>query len=286
MPASEPIPLDLLQDLGGEGPLLHLAHANGFPPGTYRPLAENLKDRFHVISLPLRPLWPGRTPAGASSWHVLADDLARGLEELGFSSVIGVGHSLGGVCTMLAAVGRPKLFRALVLIDPVILPPLILLILKLLRRLGLAERQPLVKGARQRRRVWPSREACYNSYRGKPVFARWPDASLRAYVKAGTRRREDGQVELAYPPEWEAHIYATNPTDIWRYVPKVQAPLLVIYGEDSDTFRPASQRRMARLLPAARFSVIPGAGHLVAMEHPDETGAIIKGFLNGLWTHP
>ena len=48
MPASEeenavtPIPIDLLHDFGGQGPLIHLAHANGFPPGTYTPFAQAL----------------------------------------------------------------------------------------------------------------------------------------------------------------------------------------------------------------------------------------------------
>ena len=27
--------LELLHEFGGKGPTLHLAHANGFPPGTY-----------------------------------------------------------------------------------------------------------------------------------------------------------------------------------------------------------------------------------------------------------
>lgn len=44
--------------------MVHLAHANGFLPGTYRPLAETLADRYYVIGLPSRPLWPGRRREG------------------------------------------------------------------------------------------------------------------------------------------------------------------------------------------------------------------------------
>jgi pimeloyl-ACP methyl ester carboxylesterase len=57
------------------------------------------------------------------------------------------------------------------------------------------------------------------------------------------------------------------------------ARTLVIRGEHTNTFRPGSQALMERLLPDASFHVIPDAGHLVPMERPAETGAIIREFL-------
>jgi pimeloyl-ACP methyl ester carboxylesterase len=39
---------------------------------------------------------------------------------------------------------------------------------------------------------------------------------------------------------------------------------------------------MARMLPQARFAVVPSAGHLVPMERPADTGAAIHGFLHAL----
>ncbi len=274
--------LDLLDDFGGEGPAIHLAHANGFPPATYRPLAETLTDQYRVIGLPARPLWPGSLPESAPSWHTLADDLISGFDALGLSNVVGVGHSMGGVYTMWAAIRRPELFNAVVLIDPVILAPAVLRVLKVMRWLGLRQRHPLVQSALRRRRIWPSQQACYDRYRSKPFFAKWPDASLQAYVEAGTRPRQDGQFELVYPPEWEAHIFATTPLDVWRYVPHLHTPVLIVCGEYTDTFRTQSQLRMKRLLPHARFHVIQQAGHLVPMERPVQTGETIRGFLEGL----
>ena len=280
--AREPTQPPGLHDFGGDGPVVHLAHANGFPPGTYRPLAETLIYCYHVIGLPSRPLWADSRPESAPDWHPLADDLIQGLDGLGLQGIVGVGHSMGGVLTLWAAVRRPDLFRVVVLIDPVILPPVWLWVVRLLHWLGCRRRLPLVRGALRRRRTWPSRRACYEHYSGKPLFAAWPDASLWAYVEAGTRERADGQVELVYPPEWEAHIFATAPTDIWRAVPKLRVPALVIRGECSATFRPESQTRMERLLPQARFVVMPGAGHLLPMERPAETGAVVRDFLDVL----
>lgn len=272
----------LVHDFGGNGPVIHLAHANGFPPGTYRPLVDTLIHNYRVISLPSRPLWPGSQPVNVPDWHPLADDLIQGLESLGLHHIIGVGHSLGGVLTLWAAVSRPDLFRAVVLIDPVILSPARLWVWRLLCFLRLHRRRPLIRGTLRRRRIWPSRQACYQNYRTKPLFAAWPDASLWAYVEAATRERDDGQVELVYPPEWEAHIFATIPTDVWQAVPRLRIPALVIRGEHSHTFRAESQVRMERLLPQARFMIIPSAGHLVPMECPMETAAAIRDFLGAL----
>lgn len=266
-------------EFGGDGPVLHIAHANGFPPGTYRPLAATLTDRYRVIGLPARPLWPGSRPEEMADWHPLADDLIRQLDALGLSGIIGVGHSMGGVVTLWAAVARPDLFRAVGLIDPVILPPRWLILVRILHRLGLPSRPSLIRGALRRRRTWPDRPSCYEYFRAKPFFARWPEESLRAYVEAGTRPRPDGMVELVYPPEWEARIFSSIPTDIWRAVPRLRLPTLIIRGEHSQTFLPPAQRRMERLLPQARSVVIPDAGHMVPLERPAEVGTAIREFL-------
>lgn len=271
--------MNTVVDFGGNGPLLHIAHANGFPPGTYRSLAATLTDRYHVIGLPARPLWPGSRPEEIADWHPLADDLIRQLDELGLKEVIGVGHSMGGVMTLWAAVNRPDLFGAVVLIDPVILPPHWLVLARVLRRLGIPPRPSLVRRTLYRRRTWPDRQACYDYFGAKPFFANWPPESLWAYVEAGTRDRPDGGVELVYPPEWEARLFASVPTDVWRAVPKLRVPALVIRSEHSQTFFPQAQQRMERRLPHARFVVVPDAGHMVPLERPAEVGAAIRQFL-------
>lgn len=69
-----------VMDLGGDGPPLRLAHANGYPPGAYRPLAAALTPHYHVFGMISRPLWPGSAPNGLENWQPLADDLLAFLE--------------------------------------------------------------------------------------------------------------------------------------------------------------------------------------------------------------
>jgi pimeloyl-ACP methyl ester carboxylesterase len=269
-------------DLGGAGPVIHFAHGNGFPPGTYAPLAATLTDDYRVVALPSRPLWPESQPESAPTWRPMADDLVRGLDELHLEAIIGLGHSLGGVLTLWAAIERPGFFRAVVLIEPVILPPTRLWLVRFLRALRQQERLPLVKGAKQRRKNWPSRQACFEHFRAKALFARWSDTALLAYVTSGTRELENGAVTLAYPPHWEAHIFATVPAQIWRDLRQLPVPALVIRGDCSTVFVESSQSRMGRALPRAKFHTVPGAGHLVPMERPEETGEAISAFLRTL----
>jgi len=63
-------------DWGGEGPGLHLAHVNGFPPATYRRLAGVLTSRYHVLAMEARALRAGAKRLGLTSRHPLCAVLA------------------------------------------------------------------------------------------------------------------------------------------------------------------------------------------------------------------
>src|SRR5258706_13284491 len=54
-------------------------------------------------------------------------------------------------------------------------------------------------------------------------------------------------------------------------------PILVLYGENDDAWRPAVQERMARRLGAQRVC-IPCAGHSPAVEAPETTASTLTAF--------
>ena len=165
----------------GQGPLLHFAHANAYPPGVYRQFLACLSAGYRVLAMEQRPLWPGEQPEQLHSWHPLACDLIDFLEARGAREIIGMGHSLGAVVTMVAAIRRPDLFRQLVLVDPVFLAPEILSMAA--AHPEQAFETPLVQIARKRRNRWPSREAAFAHLREKEVFQHFSDAALRDYVQ-------------------------------------------------------------------------------------------------------
>lgn len=272
-------------DFGGVGPALHFAHANGYPAGTYRRLLATLTPRYHVQAMVARPLWPGSRPEALTSWHPLVDDLVQFMDERGARGWIGVGHSLGASVTVAAALRRPELFRALVLIEPVFLPPALLAVYAVFQKLGLAGRvHPLVPGARRRRRAFDSPEQMFDRYRRAAVFSRLDDEALRDYVAAALRPAANGAgpFELAFTPEWEARVYETGPLNPWGTLHRLRPPLLAIRGAATDTFVPAGVRALRRRLPGAEVVEMAGAGHLVPLEQPEAVGRIIHTFLDKL----
>jgi pimeloyl-ACP methyl ester carboxylesterase len=270
----------------GSGPGLYFAHANGYPPAAYRPLLERLARHYRVIASPLRPLWSGARPEELADWGPLADDLASLLAANSRPPRIGLGHSVGGTTTLRAALHRPELFQALVLIDPVILLPWMMQMWRLIYRLGLAYRlHPLIPSALRRRRVFASPQVMFENYRRKQVFHRIADPGLQAYVQALARPRPDGQVELSYSPEWEARIYATGARrdmDIWNNLKHLKPPLMILYGAESETFRAQTARQVQRRLPGVVIHSLPQAGHLVALEQPEAIYRLALDFLQSI----
>lgn len=269
-------------DWGGEGPPLHLAHANGFPPGTYNAFVKLLTPQFHVLGMECRALWGSHDPAQFRHWRELGEDLARFLTEMNLGSVVAVGHSLGAITSLFYAVSHPDLVRALVLIDPVILPPHLAPIWATAIWLHLNRRTRLPTGARRRRMEWPSREVLFRAYRSAAVFERWQEPFLRDYISSATMDSPSGGVRLRYPREWEARIFETAPPDVWLAIPRLRhLPLLVLRGQHSNTYTKNAMRWMQWLLPQGKFLEIKGADHFVPMSKPEETAAVICSFIQG-----
>ena len=107
-------------DSEGTKPPLHFSHANGFPVSMYLPWMTELALDFRVMGLSLRG--QDGLGEGISSWHRVALDLAGFLETREVGPVVGVGHSIGAVTTMLCAARRPDLFSRIVLLDPPLFP--------------------------------------------------------------------------------------------------------------------------------------------------------------------
>jgi pimeloyl-ACP methyl ester carboxylesterase len=181
--------------------------------------------------------------------------------------------------SLLLAVKRPELIRALVLIDPTILPFSWMWWWYLAQKTGLARLVPIVATAARRRSSWPDRGAILSAYRDKTVFKSWRDGFLEAYINNGTQRTEEGNLTLRCQPAWESKCFAVCPHDIWRYVPRLQKPALVVYGAASDTFLAPAAKRFKAQVPHAAFHRFEGTGHFVPMERPDDSTDIIYNFL-------
>jgi len=270
-------------DWQGSGPVLHLAHANGFPPETYRRLATTLaKGGFHAVSMTARPLWQGARSRALRSWDELADDLAAELTDRQLMGVVGVGHSLGGVITLLAAARYPGLFRAVVAIDPVLFVGSRAFLWGLMRRFGTISAFPLVRNTRRRRTGWPDRKSMREWASGRELFAGWEPEVLEDYLEAAFVEQPSGEFELRYPRAWEARIFELAPHDRWRTLRRVRVPVLLLRGADSHAFTHEAAKRAIRELPDVILETIPETGHLLPMQKPDAVATAALGWLDNL----
>jgi pimeloyl-ACP methyl ester carboxylesterase len=270
-------------DLGANGPPLHFLHANGYPPACYKPFLDLLKPHYHVFGMLLRPLWKDSNPGEIKDWQLFSTDLLQFLASNSRAPVIGVGHSIGAIVTLRAALRDPGKFRALVLIDPVLFVPAFLVRWHFIRLLGLGDRlHPLIPAAKKRRRTFDDLEKVFHSYRKRKVFRYLSDENLRILIEGITHSGPDGTYELVYSPDWEAQIYRTglHDTDIWQDLSRLEVPTLILRGAETDTFLENAAELVKRKLPDARVEVVEKSTHMLPLERPGEVIGIMQSFIN------
>ncbi len=67
--------------------------------------------------------------------------------------------------------------------------------------------------------------------------------------------------------------------DFWPQLNKINVPTLIACGADDRICPPELHRKMAALVPAAKFVSIEAAGHLPPLEQPDATTFVLRSWL-------
>jgi pimeloyl-ACP methyl ester carboxylesterase len=250
-------------------PALHFAHANGFPGACYGKLFSCLATDFDVSYLPVSGHDP-RFPV-SDGWPLLVEELIASIVGSGRAPVLGVGHSLGGYLTFLAALRRPGLFRAIILLDAPILGAFHGSALQLVKRIGLIDRVTPAATTRNRRREWSSFEAALEHFRRKRLFRNFDPDCLWDYVHYGTRRSASGR-ELVFDPEVEYRIYRAIPHDLTASGQRLAVPGGFIGGRESNVLARVGLAATRRRL---HTQMIDG-GHLFPFERPLHAALAIR----------
>ena len=257
------------EDFGGKGNIIHLAHANGYPVSCYRQLIQRLIRSYRVVGIHFRPLWENKKVkmSNVKNWDTFAGDILSFFKERKYSSVIGIGHSLGAMATLFAAARQPHLFQTIILLEPVILSRKILC---LLRFMPLFLKKRLIPPARissKRRDMWNSREEAFDHLRKKNVFSKISDSVLIDYVTHGLDRTKSNKFTLLFSKEWETHLY-TLVQDATKIFLSIRVPILVVKGENSNVIHNVSWEKWKEIQPKAVFTEIANCGHLLPFEKP------------------
>jgi esterase len=192
---------------------------------------------------------------------VAFDDITGVLGELGLTTLVVIGLSMGGRNAMYLASKRPKAVRRLVVVD---IGP------EISRKTTQATPGP------PEPETWDSVEqAAQHLYRGNPYpgihYYRWVAShSLKA--------RPDGRLVWQWHPSIKERRTQSD-IDWWALLKTIPVPTLVLRGAESTVLDRDVAEKMASTLPQGSFVEIPRAVHTLHEDNPDAVVAALRAFL-------
>ncbi|KAF4821076.1 Abhydrolase domain-containing protein mpaH [Colletotrichum siamense] len=195
------------------------AHANGFPKELYEALwedlhAESKKSNFRIRSIIIADAaWQGASSVlnegklgNDPGWFDHPRDLVHVVNTLRPPRpLVGVGHSFGGNAIVNVALINPRLFSAVVLLDPVISK-------WSSNAKGTIGASPAAASA-SRRDVWPSRDEAKKAFLRSPFYKAWDERVFESWVRHGLR---DVPTQL-YPEGQGVTLATTKHQEVFTY---------------------------------------------------------------------
>lgn len=262
--------------------LLIFSHGNSFPASTYSVMTASLKKRgFNVKSIeklghdpkyPVTNNWPHLV-------QQLADFAQHESDKAGTPAYL-VGHSLGGILSLMCAAKHSNLVRGVVLLDAPVIGGWRATALGASKTTKLVGR--ILPGAVSQRRthMWPDADAAYQHFKRKRAFALWDDAVLRDYITHGMAAR-DGHYALAFDRSIETQIYNTLPDTLEGLIKRqpLQCPVAFIGGLQSTEMK-AVGSTLTTKVTHGRMAWMDGT-HLFPMENPLAAAAAVEAAISG-----
>ncbi len=193
-------------------------------------------------------------PLAPYTMEKLVDDTAQLLDQLGVTSCIFVGLSIGGMIAQSLAARRPDLVGALVLSntaakmgDPVLWR----------ERIAAVQADGLEAIAGSVLDRWFA-----NDFRVSDQIAIWENMLSRTPVQG-----------------YIGCCQAIAGCDLTQTTTDLRLPTLGIAGSVDMASKPEQVKATVALIPGSRFEVISGAGHLPCVEAPEQYAALLAGFI-------
>jgi pimeloyl-ACP methyl ester carboxylesterase len=207
--------------------------------------------------------------------------LDRFVREVVGEPVVLLGHSMGGVLTILQAAEAPDTVRRLVLLSPPVpgtdgrLDLHIAAKLAFLRLPGVA-----TAVARKLAALSPEQVVDQQLRQATPHVDRVPADAVAATVAETRDRAARPDAAAGQAEQWAALLRTmallARPRTWRRTVAAVAAPTLWLQGADDPLANADAARALAAARPDWAFEVRPGVGHLLALEDPAWTADRIR----------
>jgi pimeloyl-ACP methyl ester carboxylesterase len=270
----------------GEGPLVVLLH--GFPEFWFSwrfQIPALAEAGFRVVAPDMRGYNLSDKPTGVESYALdrLARDVERLIGALGEERAVVVGHDWGGIVAWAAAMLHPERVERLVI-------------------LNVPHPERLARGLRTPRQLLKSSYAFFFQIPWLPeTVLRARDFAVVRFVFRNDPVRPDTFGEddidwyveaLSRPRALTATInyyraLARRAPDLARTLRRrIEAPVLVIWGQRDLFLVPELARPDPVFVPDARVERLPDASHWVQQDRPERVNALLLEFLEGQQPSP
>lgn len=256
---------------------LHFTHGNGFPSACYRQLLNALSRHFECTYIEKVGHDP-RFPV-TDNWDYLVDELLLKIQGQFSEPIIGLGHSLGGILTLLAAIKEPALFKAVVMIDAPLLGRFKSAIVRFAKSLGLIDHLTPAFRTKGRRNHWNSHEELYLYLKNRPLFKTFSEACLNDYIQFGFKKT-NGAYHLVFDNYIEYLIFRTIPHHLPHFAGELVVPTALIYGDKSSIVDRFDRRYMKKKYHIHCYR--EKGTHMLPMEHPEHLGEKIFSVVDDL----
>lgn len=228
----------------------------------FAPVVGAYAGRFSCIRYDNRGAGRSSAPWRLTSIPALAGDAVRLLDALGVDSAHVYGLSMGGMVAQEMAIRFPDRVRALVLGGtshggPRAVPP-----------------APQVAAALATRGA-PS--ALRTELVARMLFA---DAYRRSHPAQVQAALANLAAHRATARGLLSHTVAATSHDTRARLPQVQAPTLVLHGQQDRLTPVGNAHRIAALVPDATLAVLPDAAHAYLLEQPEESHRLLVDWLD------
>ena len=244
-----------------------LIHAGICDSRMWDPQWETFRPSHRVLRYDMRGF--GRSPVGPGSYSN-AGDLIDLLEQQGVAKASLVGVSMGGRVALEVAIARPELVDALVLVGAGFPGHDWSAEMNAADEAEMAalKRGDLDAAVEVTLRTW------VDGPRRSPEDV---DSDVRARVAEMQRRAYELQL-----PVWETAEEEPLVSDLSERVGEVDAPTLVLVGEEDVRDMHEIAGRLERELPNARRASIANTAHVPSMERPREFDQFVLPFLQSV----
>jgi pimeloyl-ACP methyl ester carboxylesterase len=252
-----------------QSPKLVFLHGLMGSGANWRKISTHLRDRFQVLSFDQRGHGRSFHPKGGYAPEDYAEDLLKILDDLGWSAIHLVGHSMGGRNALKFASLYPEKVRSLVIEDigpegnPVAME----------RTLRLLDLVPTPFPDKTR-----AKEFFENDF---PLLIKnHPQKSiLGPYLYTNIEEKSDGTADWRFHKDGiieslrQGHFRPQ-----WEEVRSLKMPTLWIRGERSEDLPRAEFEKVLAANSKIRGHEISGAGHWVHFEKPKEFMGLLESF--------